>query len=153
MGRWQPLRDDLPAEVARLVRELRQYVDRCEMTTATVAAKTGYSRSSWLRYLNGRRMPPWSPVSGLGRLAQADAEYLRVLWESAAHAGKEEGPAGESGPPPVPRDPAERPQGSDTPTGRPPGAGEQAAGAWILTARGAIATASSSTACARTAAS
>ncbi|MBY8882563.1 helix-turn-helix domain-containing protein [Actinacidiphila acidipaludis] len=86
MGRWQPLRGDLPAEVARLVRELRQYVDRCEMNTTSLAAKTGYSRSSWLRYLNGRRLPPWPAAAALGRLAQADAEHLRVLWESAAHA-------------------------------------------------------------------
>lgn len=93
MGRWQPLRDDLPPEVVRLVRELRQYVDRSEMSTATVAAKTGYSRSSWLRYLNGRRLPPWPAVAGLGRLAQADAGHLRVLWESAADARRREGPA------------------------------------------------------------
>lgn len=102
MGRWQLLRGDLPAEVVRLVRELRQYVDRCETNIATVAAKTGYSRSSWLRYLNGRRLPPWSAAAGLGRLAQADAEHLRVLWESAAHAWTREGPAGTS-PPPAPR--------------------------------------------------
>ncbi|ANP52933.1 hypothetical protein J2Z21_000498 [Streptomyces griseochromogenes] len=116
MGRWQPLRDDLPAEVVRLVRELRQYVDRCEMNTATVAAKTGYSGSSWLRYLNGRRLPPWSAVAGLGQLAQADAEYLRVLWESAAHAWSGEGPAGESGPPPAPRRRAGRPRDPDPDT-------------------------------------
>ncbi|WP_176735570.1 helix-turn-helix domain-containing protein [Actinacidiphila rubida] len=84
MGRWQPLRADLPPEAARLVRELRQYVDRCELNSAALAARTGYSRSSWLRYLSGRRLPPWPAVAGLGRLAQADAEHLRVLWVSSA---------------------------------------------------------------------
>lgn len=39
---------------------------------------------------NGRRLPPWLAVAGLGRLAQADAEHLRVLWESAAHAWSRE---------------------------------------------------------------
>lgn len=86
MGRWQPLRDELPVEAVRLVRELRQYVDRSELNAVTLATRTGYSRSSWLRYLNGRRLPPWPAVAGLGRLAHADAEHLRVLWESAAHA-------------------------------------------------------------------
>jgi hypothetical protein len=107
VGRWRPLRGDLPAEVVRLVRELRQYVDRCELNAATVATKTGYSRSSWLRYLNGRRLPPWPAAAGLGRLAQADPEHLRVLWESAAHAWTREtrespaadiGPSGARGP-------------------------------------------------------
>ncbi|MFE4798300.1 DUF2690 domain-containing protein [Streptomyces sp. NPDC056708] len=106
MGRWQPLRGDLPAEVVRLVRELRQYVDRCEMNTETVAARTGYSRSSWLRYFNGQRLPPWSAVAGLGRLAQADAEHLRVLWESAASAWTRRGPTGDTGPPPTRMRPA-----------------------------------------------
>ncbi|MEV6055636.1 DUF2690 domain-containing protein [Streptomyces sp. NPDC052107] len=123
VGRWQPPRGDVPAEVLRLVRELRQYVDRCEMNTATVAAKTGYSRSSWLRYLNGRRLPPWPAVAGLGRLAQADAEQLRVLWESAAHAWKPESPAGDTGPSPAPRRPAGPAKDPDAPaTGRLPAA-------------------------------
>ncbi|MET8721571.1 helix-turn-helix domain-containing protein [Streptomyces misionensis] len=115
MGRWQPLRGDLPAEVARLVRELRQYVDRCEMNTMTVAAKTGYSRSSWLRYLNGRRLPPWAAVAELGRLAQADAQPLRVLWESAAHAWTGERPAEGTGPAPAPLRPAADPRNPDVP--------------------------------------
>ncbi|MES4887426.1 DUF2690 domain-containing protein [Streptomyces sp. NPDC096012] len=122
MGRWQPLGGDLPAEVARLVRELRQYVDRCEMNTMTVAAKTGYSRSSWLRYLNGRRLPPWAAVAELGRLAQADAEPLRVLWESAAHAWTEERPAEGTGPTPAPLRPAGKARAPDTPATVPTGA-------------------------------
>ncbi|MGV9251131.1 DUF2690 domain-containing protein [Streptomyces sp. NPDC003697] len=113
MGRWQPLRGDLPAEVARLVRELRQYVDRCEMNTMTVATKTGYSRSSWLRYLNGRRLPPWAAVAELGRLAQADAEPLRVLWESAAHAWTGERAVGDAGSHSTPLRPACDARGPD----------------------------------------
>lgn len=84
MGRWRPLPGDLSTEVVRLVRELRLCLDRCEASAATVAARTGYSRSSWRRYVNGSRLPPWPAVEALGRLAQADRERLRVLWESAA---------------------------------------------------------------------
>ncbi|MFI1095919.1 helix-turn-helix domain-containing protein [Streptomyces sp. NPDC020917] len=115
MGRWQPLRSDLPAEAVRLVRELRQYVDRCELNAATLAARTGYSRSSWLRYLNGRRLPPWQAVAGLGRLAQADAEHLRVLWESAAHAWTKQGPPANTGPQSGPSRPSGPPDTSGLP--------------------------------------
>ncbi|MGW0999726.1 DUF2690 domain-containing protein [Streptomyces sp. NPDC002520] len=121
MGRWQPLRGDLPAEVARLVRELRQYVDRCEMNTMTVAAKTGYSRSSWLRYLNGQRLPPWTAVAELGRLAQVDVEFLRVLWESAAHAWTRQRPADDTGPSRAPLRPAGDVRGPDPPDAVPTG--------------------------------
>lgn len=86
MGRWRPLPGDLPPEVARLVKDMRRQVDRSGASAASVAARTGYSRSSWLRYLSGRRLPPWPAVEGLGRLAHADWERLRVLWESAADA-------------------------------------------------------------------
>ncbi|MGW1620878.1 helix-turn-helix domain-containing protein [Streptomyces sp. NPDC002172] len=86
MVRWRPLPRDMPIEVARLVRDMRRHMDRSGVNTATLASKTGYSRSSWTRYLNGRRLPPWPAVEGLGRLAQADWEQLRVRWESAAHA-------------------------------------------------------------------
>ncbi|MBY8846535.1 XRE family transcriptional regulator [Streptomyces sp. SP2-10] len=92
MGRWRPLPGDLPIEVVRLVRELRLCLDRCEASAATVAAKTGYSRSSWRRYVNGSRLPPWPAVEALGRMAHADREQLRVLWESAAHAWQKRQP-------------------------------------------------------------
>ncbi|MEU7413439.1 DUF2690 domain-containing protein [Streptomyces sp. NPDC042638] len=86
VGRWRPLPGDLPIEVVRLVRELRLCLDRCEASAATVAARTGYSRSSWRRYVNGSRLPPWPAAEALGAMAHADREHLRVLWESAAHA-------------------------------------------------------------------
>jgi transcriptional regulator with XRE-family HTH domain len=147
VAQWRPLREDLPAEAVRLVRELRSYVDRCELTTTSLAAKTGYSRSSWLRYLNGRRLPPWPAAAGLGRLAQADADHLRVLWESAVHAGtrQETGGAGQPGAPHPPA-PAARstPPVSDVPaahtlaaaaaSGRPGTLTAVAAGCFLLTA-------------------
>ncbi|MFH9980941.1 helix-turn-helix domain-containing protein [Streptomyces sp. NPDC017179] len=126
MGRRQPLRDDLSVEAVRLVRELRQYVDRCELNAATLATKTGYSRSSWLRYLNGSRLPPWPAVAGLGRLAQADAGHLRVLWEAAAQAWTREnvsaptapsGPAGSALTPGTAPSPAANPSTRRTPRG------------------------------------
>ncbi|MET7764297.1 helix-turn-helix domain-containing protein [Streptomyces sp. NPDC005393] len=86
MGRWQPLPGELPRQARRLAEELRLYKDRSELSLASLAAKTAYSATSWHRYLNGRKLPPWRAVEMLGRLVEADRGRLRVLWESAAAA-------------------------------------------------------------------
>ncbi|MFJ1602184.1 helix-turn-helix domain-containing protein [Streptomyces sp. NPDC088253] len=77
-------RDDVPVELRRLVGELRQCKDRCELSLTSLAAKTGFSVSSWQRYLGGRSLPPWEAVDALGRLGQAERGRLRVVWEAAA---------------------------------------------------------------------
>ncbi|MGW7381447.1 DUF2690 domain-containing protein [Streptomyces sp. NPDC054794] len=100
VGHWRPLPGDLPIEAVRLVRELRLCLDRCESGAATVALRTGYSRSSWRRYVNGSRLPPWPAVEALGRVAHADREQLRVMWESAALAWQQ----GQQGQPRQPMD-------------------------------------------------
>ncbi|MER5409174.1 helix-turn-helix domain-containing protein [Streptomyces sp. NPDC002769] len=84
MSRWQPLPDELPPQASRLIEELRLYKDRAGLSLASLAAKTAYSTTSWHRYLNGHKLPPWRAVKLLGRLADADQGRLRVLWESAA---------------------------------------------------------------------
>ncbi|MFJ4152932.1 helix-turn-helix domain-containing protein [Streptomyces galbus] len=75
-----------PQAVRQLAHELRRYRDRTELSIASLAAKTGYSRSSWHRYFAGRLLPPWEAVDALGRLAGADRGRLRVTWEAAADA-------------------------------------------------------------------
>ncbi|MEU1200031.1 helix-turn-helix domain-containing protein [Streptomyces sp. NPDC005813] len=70
--------------MSRLVEELRLYKDRAGLSLASLATKTAYSTTSWHRYLNGRKLPPWRAVKLLGQLADADEGRLRVLWESAA---------------------------------------------------------------------
>jgi helix-turn-helix protein/uncharacterized protein DUF2690 len=72
-----------------LVRELWLYRERVELSAASLAAKTGYSASSWQRYFAGRLLPPWEAVDALGRLAGADRGRLRVMWEAAADAWNE----------------------------------------------------------------
>ncbi|MER5538556.1 helix-turn-helix domain-containing protein [Streptomyces mirabilis] len=74
---------DVPVELQRLVGELRQCEDRCELSLTSLAAKTGFSVSSWQRYLGGRSLPPWEAVDALGRLGQAEHGRLRVVWETA----------------------------------------------------------------------
>lgn len=75
--------------VQQLAHELRRYRDRTELSVASLAAKTGYSTSSWHRYFGGRLLPPWEAVDALGRLAEADRGRLRVMWEAAADAWAE----------------------------------------------------------------
>lgn len=86
MSRREPLPPELPAQVRRLVDELRLHKDRSGLSLAALSVKTAYGKSSWYRYLNGIALPPWQAVDGLARLAEADRARLRVLWESAAKA-------------------------------------------------------------------
>ncbi|MFD8006397.1 helix-turn-helix domain-containing protein [Streptomyces mirabilis] len=71
-------RDDVPVELQRLLGELRQCKDRCELSLTSLATKTGFSVSSWQRYLDGRSPPPWEAVDALGRLGQAERGRLRA---------------------------------------------------------------------------
>ncbi|MFE3144939.1 helix-turn-helix domain-containing protein [Streptomyces scopuliridis] len=101
MSRWGPLPGELPPQANRLVEELRLYKDRSGLSLAALATKTAYSTTSWHRYLNGHKLPPWRAVDLLGQLAEADRGRLRVLWESAAIAwqdGNGASPEGELAP-------------------------------------------------------
>lgn len=104
-----------PEEVVRLVREMRLYQDRAELNMRSLAVKTGYSRSSWQRYLTAHSLPPWEAVDALGQLGEANRAALRVLWEAAASVWgepvpssgalaeeRETAPAGNPQSPPVP---------------------------------------------------
>lgn len=70
----------------RLVAELRRLKDRSGLSLAALAAKTGYSRSSWERYLNGKQPVPRAAVEELARLCGADETRLVVLHEVAVQA-------------------------------------------------------------------
>ncbi|WP_405833373.1 DUF2690 domain-containing protein [Streptomyces sp. NBC_01176] len=91
---------DLPPETARLVQGLRGLRDRTGLSLARLAAETGYSKSSWERYLNGRTLPPRRAVLALCSLADEPPARLVALWELAARAGST---------PPAPAPPAPAP--------------------------------------------
>ncbi|MFJ5269792.1 DUF2690 domain-containing protein [Streptomyces sp. NPDC088358] len=78
---------DLPPETARLVQGLRGLRDRTGLSLARLAAETGYSKSSWERYLNGRTLPPRRAVLALCSLADEPPARLVALWELAGRAG------------------------------------------------------------------
>ncbi|MER6311075.1 helix-turn-helix transcriptional regulator, partial [Streptomyces sp. NPDC001657] len=62
------------------MRELR---GRTGLSLAALAARTPYSKSSWERYLNGKKLPPRDAVEALCRLAGEPAGRLLALWELA----------------------------------------------------------------------
>jgi murein L,D-transpeptidase YcbB/YkuD len=65
---------------------MRELKDQTDLSTAALAAKTAYSRSSWERYLNGRTLPPRQAVEAMSRVSGADPVQLLALWELAEHA-------------------------------------------------------------------
>ncbi|MBB1247308.1 helix-turn-helix domain-containing protein, partial [Streptomyces durbertensis] len=86
MARWRPLPDGLPPEVRRFVERLRLLKDRTGLSLTALAAKSGYSASSWYRYLGAASPPPWEAVAALARAAglrDDDLARLRVMWEAA----------------------------------------------------------------------
>ncbi len=66
--------------------QLRRLKDRSGLSLDVLASKTGYSRSSWDRYLNGKALPPRHAVEELARVAGADPVRLLVLHEVAEEA-------------------------------------------------------------------
>jgi len=86
MARWQELPDSLDQRARQLVVQLRRLKDRSGLSLVSLAAKTGYSRSSWERYLNGKALPPRQAVEELARVAGTEPTRLLVLHEVAQDA-------------------------------------------------------------------
>ncbi|MTD54317.1 peptidoglycan-binding protein [Amycolatopsis pithecellobii] len=84
MARWKPLADGLEPRRRELVVRLRELKDQLGISTAALARKTPYSKSSWDRYLNGAVVPPKQAVEALGRLAGTDLVRLLATWELAS---------------------------------------------------------------------
>jgi hypothetical protein len=86
MPRWKALPEELDPEVREFTDALRMLVDRGGLGIAAVADNTGYSRTSWERYLNGRLLPPKGAVIALAEVTGADPLHLTTLWELAERA-------------------------------------------------------------------
>ncbi|MFI8184873.1 helix-turn-helix domain-containing protein [Actinacidiphila glaucinigra] len=81
MARWRPLADDLDPRVREFTEQLRRQVDRGGLSVAALAEATGYSRSSWERYLGGRLLPPRYAVVALAEATGADPAHFTTMWE------------------------------------------------------------------------
>ncbi|MFF7094439.1 helix-turn-helix domain-containing protein [Streptomyces rubradiris] len=78
--------------VRQLFVQLRRLKDRSGMSLTSLAAKTGYSRSSWERYLNGKALPPRQAVEHLARATGADPTRLLALHEVAEEVWQQRAP-------------------------------------------------------------
>ncbi|GHG65743.1 helix-turn-helix domain-containing protein [Streptomyces griseocarneus] len=73
----------LPGECALLAAELRELKERTGLSLAALSERTPYSKSSWERYLNGKKLPPRQAVEALCGLVDEPAGRLVALWELA----------------------------------------------------------------------
>ncbi|MCC3652148.1 XRE family transcriptional regulator [Streptomyces sp. S07_1.15] len=100
----------LAPECARLAEELRELRKGTGLSLAALAERTPYSKSSWERYLNGKKQAPRQAVEALCRLAGERPERLLVLWDLADAEWSGRGAFGSAAPRP--------PRAARTPRGR-----------------------------------
>ncbi|MFB7846489.1 helix-turn-helix domain-containing protein [Streptomyces sp. NPDC056053] len=67
----------------QLAEELRGVKERSGLSLAALAARTPYSKSSWERYLNGKKPAPRQAVEALCALTGTPPGRLLALWELA----------------------------------------------------------------------
>ncbi|BDM72728.1 hypothetical protein HEK616_62150 [Streptomyces nigrescens] len=86
MPRWKALPEELDPAVGEFTERLRGLVDRSRLSVAAVADRTGYSKTSWERYLDGRLLPPRRAVVALAEATGTDPGHLVMRWEPAERA-------------------------------------------------------------------
>ncbi|MGZ3100996.1 DUF2690 domain-containing protein [Streptomyces sp. H62] len=86
MPRWKALPDELDPQIKEFTSQLRRLVDRSELGIASVADATGYSKTSWERYLNGRLLAPKGAIVALAEVTGTNPVHLTTMWELAERA-------------------------------------------------------------------
>ncbi|MFD5120877.1 XRE family transcriptional regulator [Streptomyces sp. NPDC058385] len=86
MPRWRALPDELDPQVREFASQLRRLVDRSGLSIAAVADRTGYSKTSWERYLNGRLLAPKRAIVTLAEVTGTNPVHLTTMWELAERA-------------------------------------------------------------------
>ncbi|WNI29731.1 helix-turn-helix domain-containing protein [Streptomyces sp. ITFR-6] len=81
MPRWKALPEDLDPQVREFAGQLRRLVDRSGLSIAAVADRTGYSKTSWERYLNGRLLAPRGAIVALAEVTGTNHVHLNTMWE------------------------------------------------------------------------
>ncbi|MEV8032340.1 peptidoglycan-binding protein [Streptomyces sp. NPDC086182] len=74
---------------------MRQSKDHSGLSLSALANRTGYSRSSWERCLNGRALPPLWALEALAEVCGGNRAKLTALWEVAASTETPEAPEAE----------------------------------------------------------
>lgn len=84
---WAELPTGLNEAARRLIGELRAAKDAAGLSLAHLATHTHYSRASWERWLNGKRLVTPTALTGFARLTGLDARMLGRLLERASLEG------------------------------------------------------------------
>jgi hypothetical protein len=80
------LPDELDPQIREFTSQLRRLVDRSDLSIASVADATGYSKTSWERYLNGRLLAPKGAIIALAEVTGTNPMHLTTMWELAERA-------------------------------------------------------------------
>ncbi|MEG8276943.1 XRE family transcriptional regulator [Streptomyces sp. AHA2] len=78
--------DELDPQIREFTSQLRRLVDRSGLSIASVADRTGYSKTSWDRYLNGRLLAPKGAIVALAEVTGTNPLHLTTMWELAERA-------------------------------------------------------------------
>ncbi|MEU6809153.1 DUF2690 domain-containing protein [Streptomyces sp. NPDC046831] len=91
MPRWTALPDELDPQVREFTGRLRRLVDHGGLDAAALADRTGYSATSWERYLDGRLLAPKGAIIALAEVTGTSPAHLTELWELAERAWSRSG--------------------------------------------------------------
>ncbi|MCN9244259.1 XRE family transcriptional regulator [Streptomyces sp. RY43-2] len=86
MPRWRALPEELDPQLREFASQLRRLVDRSGLSVSAVADRTGYSKTSWERYLNGRLLAPKGAIVALAEVTGTNPVHLTTMWELAERA-------------------------------------------------------------------
>ncbi|KUO12003.1 helix-turn-helix domain-containing protein [Streptomyces sp. DSM 15324] len=86
MARWRDLPDELDPQMREFAELLRRVVDRAGLGVGAVADRTGYSRTAWEKYLDGRLLAPRGAVVALAEATGTPSADLVAVWTSAERA-------------------------------------------------------------------
>ncbi|WP_314221098.1 helix-turn-helix domain-containing protein [Streptomyces zaehneri] len=91
MARWRALPGELDPQVREFAEQLRRVVDRTGLSVAAVADRTGYGKTSWERYLDGRLLAPKGAIVALAEVTGTPPVHLTTMWELAERAWSRSG--------------------------------------------------------------
>lgn len=80
---WKDLPEELSEPARLLAEELRTIKDTAGLSLSELAGRTHYSRASWERWLNGKRVVTEQALEALIGAVDCDAAALRRLWRRA----------------------------------------------------------------------
>ncbi len=92
-SQWRPLPEELPLPARQLIERLRALKDADALSLADIATATHYSRASWERWLNGKRLITRAALLGFAETVGADAAPLLALLDEAGSAPRAAEPA------------------------------------------------------------